>query len=202
MRERERERERERQRKRERERKRDRERERERESEAHGISQSNCEKDRKFLDFFVSSFSSFNPSLRIFFVACRGSFGDQAVHELYPKLLKRLDDSSDQVRVAVCATLEMFLQSAPKQCYRSVGMIAVIIIVMIGSMILLMMTMIFVKILILIMTLIRIMIVEFDCVIYRSINCISPHLLFCLAMSCNTNEQPTLQLSSYAFYQF
>ena len=128
--------------------------------------------------------------MRIFFVACRGSFGDQAVHELYPKLLKRLDDSSDQVRVAVCATLEMFLQSAPKQCYRSVEMIAVIvmlkIISIIVSMIILMMTMIFVKILI------RIMIVEFDCVLYRSINCISPHLLYCLAMSSNTNEQPTI----------
>ena len=66
-------------------------------------------------------------SFLIFFLTLRGSFGDQAVHELYPKLLKRLDDSSDQVRVTVCATLEMFLQSAPKRCYRSVGMVALII---------------------------------------------------------------------------
>ena len=66
-------------------------------------------------------------SFRIFFVILRGSFGDQAVHELYPKLLKRLDDSSDQVRVTVCATLEMFLQSAPNRCYRSVEMVALVI---------------------------------------------------------------------------
>jgi hypothetical protein len=43
--------------------------------------------------------------------AYRGSFGDQAIHELYPKLLKRLDDSSDSVRISVCGCLEMFLLS-------------------------------------------------------------------------------------------
>jgi hypothetical protein len=48
----------------------------------------------------------------------RGAFGEQAVHELYPKLLKRLDDSSDQVRLAACATIEMFLQCAPPKAYR------------------------------------------------------------------------------------
>jgi hypothetical protein len=48
----------------------------------------------------------------------RGSFGPQAVHELYPKLLKRLDDSSDSVRATVCATLETFLMCAPGQHFR------------------------------------------------------------------------------------
>lgn len=51
-------------------------------------------------------------------VRSRGSFGDQAIHELYPKLLKRLDDSSDSVRATVCATLETFLVCAPAQHYR------------------------------------------------------------------------------------
>ena len=40
------------------------------------------------------------------------------MHELYPKLLKRLDDSSDGVRIVVCGTLESFLQCAAKQHYR------------------------------------------------------------------------------------
>lgn len=54
------------------------------------------------------------------FIHCiRGSFGEQSIFEMYPKLLKRLDDSNDAVRVAVCGTLEVFLQSATnKSCYR------------------------------------------------------------------------------------
>ena len=49
----------------------------------------------------------------------RGAFGDAAINDLYPKLLKRLDDSNDTVRIAVANTLEMFLQSGPKHCYSS-----------------------------------------------------------------------------------
>jgi len=48
--------------------------------------------------------------LRVMFERLRGAFGEQAVHELYPKLLKRLDDSSDAVRAAICGTLDMFMQ--------------------------------------------------------------------------------------------
>ena len=44
------------------------------------------------------------------FERLRGAFGDQAIHDLYPKLLKRLDDSSDAVRSAICSTLDMFMQ--------------------------------------------------------------------------------------------
>ena len=63
--------------------------------------------------FLLSSSIMFVPLISTW----RGSFGEQAVHELYPKLLKRLDDSSDGVRIVVCGTLESFLQCAAKQHY-------------------------------------------------------------------------------------
>ena len=55
--------------------------------------------------------------LTVIFERLKGAFGDQAIHEMYPKLLKRLDDSSDAVRLAICGTLQSFLLSAPKSCY-------------------------------------------------------------------------------------
>jgi len=55
--------------------------------------------------------------LTVIFERLKGAFGDQAIHEMYPKLLKRLDDSSDAVRLAICGTLQTFLLSAPKSCY-------------------------------------------------------------------------------------
>lgn len=45
----------------------------------------------------------------------RGAFSEQAVREMYPKLVARLDDSSDEVRVAVCATLTAFLRAAERR---------------------------------------------------------------------------------------
>ena len=51
--------------------------------------------------------------LTVLFERLKGAFGDQAIHEIYPKLIARLDDSSDVVRLAICATLEMFLQCSP-----------------------------------------------------------------------------------------
>ena len=58
--------------------------------------------------------------LTVMFQRLRGAFGDQSIHELYPKLLKRLDDSSDHVRGAICDTLEMFMQAAHSPtCYSS-----------------------------------------------------------------------------------
>jgi hypothetical protein len=36
---------------------------------------------------------------------------------MYHKIVKRLDDSSDAVRIAICDTLEKFLQCAPKGCF-------------------------------------------------------------------------------------
>jgi len=56
--------------------------------------------------------------LTVCFERLKGAFGDDAVRELYPKLLKRLDDSSDQVRTLVCDALEHFLVCAPAQCYK------------------------------------------------------------------------------------
>ena len=49
----------------------------------------------------------------------RGAFAAQSLSEMYPLLLKRLDDSSDQVRLAICTTLESFFQCAPKENYNS-----------------------------------------------------------------------------------
>ena len=57
--------------------------------------------------------------LSIVFERLRGAFGEEAVYEMYPKILKRLDDSHDEVRMAICVTLQMFLRCAPKHCYSS-----------------------------------------------------------------------------------
>lgn len=51
------------------------------------------------------------------FERLRGAFGEQSVREIYPKLVARLDDSSDSVRIAICGTLNMFLQCAPRPSY-------------------------------------------------------------------------------------
>lgn len=48
----------------------------------------------------------------------RGAFGEQAVHDIYPKLLKRLDDSEDTIRISICSTLRSFLLCASPECYR------------------------------------------------------------------------------------
>lgn len=50
--------------------------------------------------------------LSVLFVRLKGAFGDQSIREIYPKLLARLDDSVDGVRVACCGTMEVFLQCA------------------------------------------------------------------------------------------
>lgn len=56
-------------------------------------------------------------SLGMMFRALPGAFGEQPVLELYPALLKRLDDSSDDVRIAVCQTLVAFFAAAPAKAY-------------------------------------------------------------------------------------
>eukprot|EP00600_Ochromonadales_sp_CCMP1393_P002334 CAMPEP_0174981508 /NCGR_PEP_ID=MMETSP0004_2-20121128/15932_1 /TAXON_ID=420556 /ORGANISM="Ochromonas sp., Strain CCMP1393" /LENGTH=1148 /DNA_ID=CAMNT_0016233267 /DNA_START=13 /DNA_END=3459 /DNA_ORIENTATION=- len=54
----------------------------------------------------------------VIFERLRGAFSEQSVHEIYPKLVARLDDSSDQVRIAICGALVMFLQcGASPSCY-------------------------------------------------------------------------------------
>ena len=45
--------------------------------------------------------------LQVCFQRLKGAFGSEAVHELYPKLLKRLDDSSDQVCLFLHSQLAM-----------------------------------------------------------------------------------------------
>jgi dynein assembly factor 5 len=56
--------------------------------------------------------------LAIVFERLKGGFGDQAVQDLYPRLLKRLDDSDDVIRMAVCDTFKPFILCAPKDVYR------------------------------------------------------------------------------------
>jgi len=55
--------------------------------------------------------------LAIVFERLRGAFSESAVSNLYPQLLKRLDDSSDTVRAAIGHTLEMFMQAGPRNVY-------------------------------------------------------------------------------------
>lgn len=47
--------------------------------------------------------------LEILFTRLRGAFGDESIHQIYPKLLKRLDDSDDSIRKAICKTFCSFL---------------------------------------------------------------------------------------------
>jgi hypothetical protein len=56
--------------------------------------------------------------LAIIFERLKGGFGEQAVLDIYPRLLKRLDDSDDVIRVAVCDTFKSFMLCAPKEVYR------------------------------------------------------------------------------------
>ena len=47
-----------------------------------------------------------------------GALGEEPVRLMYPELLKRLDDSSDVVRRAVCATISAFLRVSKTWCVR------------------------------------------------------------------------------------
>ena len=52
--------------------------------------------------------------LTIIFDRLKGCFGEQSLMEVYHPLLKRLDDSNDAVRIAICSTLIAFFKcSAP-----------------------------------------------------------------------------------------
>lgn len=48
--------------------------------------------------------------LAVIFDRLKGVFSDQSIREMYPKLIARLDDSNDDVRIAACGTLEKFLE--------------------------------------------------------------------------------------------
>lgn len=69
-------------------------------------------------DYDASSREIVCKCLAMLFIALPGAFGDQPVQELYPALLKRLDDSADSVRLAVCATLEPFFTAAPAKAFQ------------------------------------------------------------------------------------
>jgi dynein assembly factor 5 len=48
-----------------------------------------------------------------------GGLGSEAVNDLYPELLKRLDDSCDEIRRVACLMLVSFLGAAPKEALHS-----------------------------------------------------------------------------------
>lgn len=57
-------------------------------------------------------------SLTVIFDRLKGFFSDQIIREMYPKLIARLDDSNDEVRMAICLTLKAFLSCGVNvQCY-------------------------------------------------------------------------------------
>lgn len=56
--------------------------------------------------------------LTVIFDRLSGKFGEQSVREVYPLLLKKLDDSADSVRVAICSTLTSFFKCAPPIDFR------------------------------------------------------------------------------------
>lgn len=55
--------------------------------------------------------------LTVIFERLRGAFRENSLRELYPMLLKRLDDSNDSVRIAICGTLAAFFLCAPPADY-------------------------------------------------------------------------------------
>ncbi|CAM9386582.1 unnamed protein product [Chrysoparadoxa australica] len=56
--------------------------------------------------------------MRDVFFMLPSALGEDPVRDLYPELLKRLDDSSDEVRKAVCGTLCAFFEATPAQVVR------------------------------------------------------------------------------------
>jgi hypothetical protein len=55
--------------------------------------------------------------LHVIFERLRGAFGPQAVSELYPILIKRLDDSCDDVRIEGCRVLASFMAAVAPGAY-------------------------------------------------------------------------------------
>ncbi len=68
-------------------------------------------------DFDISPRLMACYSLKVLFERLIGAFSEQAIHDLYPKLLKRLDDSQDEVRLAICETLVAFYHCGPNSYY-------------------------------------------------------------------------------------
>ncbi|CAM9572924.1 unnamed protein product, partial [Choristocarpus tenellus] len=57
-------------------------------------------------------------SLKMLFSMLPGALGEEPVRQIYPELLKRLDDSNDLVRRSVCTTMEAFFKATPPQNIR------------------------------------------------------------------------------------
>jgi hypothetical protein len=55
--------------------------------------------------------------LSVLFERLQGASNQEAIYQIYPKLLKCLDDSHDEIRLAICLTLQLFLRSGLKQDY-------------------------------------------------------------------------------------
>lgn len=48
--------------------------------------------------------------MQMMFRLMPGALGEEPVRLIYPELLKRLDDSNDAVRLAVCGTIAAFFR--------------------------------------------------------------------------------------------
>ena len=55
--------------------------------------------------------------LNVIFERLKGAFGHQAVTELYPTLVKRLDDSNDEVRIQSCRALGAFMSASSEGAF-------------------------------------------------------------------------------------
>ena len=55
--------------------------------------------------------------LRHIYTKAAGAFGDQAINDMYPVLLKRLDDADDNIRIEICNTLTSFFSAGQAKFY-------------------------------------------------------------------------------------
>merc|ERR1719221_21922 len=70
------------------------------------------------------SFSPDNRMLACLVLSCtlielQAEISGEQLREVYPELLKRLDDSNDKIRVAVCEALSVFFKCLPPKWSRS-----------------------------------------------------------------------------------
>lgn len=57
-------------------------------------------------------------SLAMLFDILPRALGEEAVHQLYPDIIRCLDDSCENVRFAVCKTIRFFLRAAPSEHFQ------------------------------------------------------------------------------------
>jgi len=68
-------------------------------------------------DYDASSRQLVALSLEMIFTRLPGAFDEEPIRQLYPELLKRLDDSNDEVRKLICNTLKSFFTAAHPQVF-------------------------------------------------------------------------------------